>query len=283
MKIKILAADSMGVRSMATLVETSDVKILIDPAADLAPKRFGLPPHELEYAALENSWKNIVRAAMSADVVIITHYHYDHHSPEKFVNEIYRNKIVLVKDPTRKINESQRERARIFLGKIKNIAKRIEIADGKILIFGDTVIWISEPVVHGIDNKLGFVLQVYIEDSNKSFLFSSDVQGYVKKEQFDFVMKMMPDIIFVDGPPTYLSEAIFSRKYLVQCAENLKFILDEINPKLMILDHHLPRDLDFKKRLSEIFSYANVKTAAEFLGKPNNLLEAQRRELWKKS
>ena len=48
MKIKPLAFDSFGARSMCTLVETRDIKIVIDPSVALAPKRYGLPPHEME-------------------------------------------------------------------------------------------------------------------------------------------------------------------------------------------------------------------------------------------
>ena len=45
MKIKPVASDSMGTRSMATYVETKDVKIFIDPGVALGPSRYGLPPH----------------------------------------------------------------------------------------------------------------------------------------------------------------------------------------------------------------------------------------------
>ncbi|WP_286244027.1 hypothetical protein [Methanobacterium ferruginis] len=42
MKIVPLAFESMGVRSMATFLET-DQKILVDPGTSIAPKRFGFP------------------------------------------------------------------------------------------------------------------------------------------------------------------------------------------------------------------------------------------------
>jgi predicted metallo-beta-lactamase superfamily hydrolase len=40
MKISPLAADSLGARSMATLVETRDVTVLIDPSVRLGPYRY---------------------------------------------------------------------------------------------------------------------------------------------------------------------------------------------------------------------------------------------------
>src|SRR2546427_9337174 len=46
-----LAAESLGVRSMATYVEAGDLGILIDPGATLAPARWGLPPADAEWQA----------------------------------------------------------------------------------------------------------------------------------------------------------------------------------------------------------------------------------------
>ena len=49
-KIKVtpLAAESFGVRSMCTLVETPDVAVLLDAGVSLCPYRFSLPPHPIE-------------------------------------------------------------------------------------------------------------------------------------------------------------------------------------------------------------------------------------------
>ena len=44
MNVVPLAADSLGVRSMATYVECGETRILIDPGAALGAARFGLPP-----------------------------------------------------------------------------------------------------------------------------------------------------------------------------------------------------------------------------------------------
>ena len=48
MKIVPLAADSLGVRSMATYVEAGATGVLIDPGATLASMRYGLPPSSEE-------------------------------------------------------------------------------------------------------------------------------------------------------------------------------------------------------------------------------------------
>ena len=49
MNVVPLAADSIGVRSMATYVECGQTRVLIDPGAALAPNRFGLPPADAEW------------------------------------------------------------------------------------------------------------------------------------------------------------------------------------------------------------------------------------------
>ena len=75
-KIRVvpLAAESFGVRSMCSYIETADVKILLDAGASLAPNRFGLPPHPKEYDALAQCRKKIADAADKAEVVTISHY-----------------------------------------------------------------------------------------------------------------------------------------------------------------------------------------------------------------
>ena len=113
MKITPLAFDSMGTRSMATLVETKDIKLIVDPGVALAPERFGLPPHPIEIMRKEEHWKAIVNAAKDADILIVTHYHFDHHMPDSA--EIFKGKIAMLKDPIEHINKSQTARSAKFL------------------------------------------------------------------------------------------------------------------------------------------------------------------------
>ncbi|HHH80168.1 MAG TPA: MBL fold metallo-hydrolase, partial [Thermoplasmatales archaeon] len=81
MKIVPVASDSLGVRSMATYVETKDCKIFIDPSAALGPSRYGLPPHPVELEMLDETKKRIAEIAKGCDVLVISHYHYDHYDP----------------------------------------------------------------------------------------------------------------------------------------------------------------------------------------------------------
>jgi predicted metallo-beta-lactamase superfamily hydrolase len=88
-----LAFDSLGVRSMATLVET-DKRIMIDPGLDLAPKRYGLPPTRIELERGRELSDKINQYAQKTDIFIITHYHHDHYFPEA---EFYKDKVLLLK------------------------------------------------------------------------------------------------------------------------------------------------------------------------------------------
>ena len=93
MKVTPLAADSLGARSMATLVETRDVTVLIDPSVRLGPYRYDLRPHPTEKARQKELWQRIRTAAKTANVLTVSHYHYDHHNPD--APSIYRGKILV--------------------------------------------------------------------------------------------------------------------------------------------------------------------------------------------
>ncbi len=60
MKIKILGAESLGVRSLCVFVTTDNKKILIDPGIALGYKRFGLLPHPFQVAIGYNIRENII-------------------------------------------------------------------------------------------------------------------------------------------------------------------------------------------------------------------------------
>lgn len=281
MKVKPLAFDSLGTRSMATYVETRDVKILIDPGVALGPRRYGLPPHPLEFARLEEHWGKIWSCARTCDVLIVTHYHYDHHNPEH--PELYEGKTVLLKHPTSKINRSQRRRAAYFLEKLGDLPASIDHSDSGEYVFGKTTVRFSDPVFHGTNSRLGYVVEVSITDGEETFLFTSDVEGPSLDDQVSFITHEDPNIIFADGPMTYMLGFRYSRESLRKSLENLKMLLRETRVGELVLDHHLLRDLKWTDRLSPLFEEAKktrILTAAEYAGVEPELLEARRKELY---
>jgi predicted metallo-beta-lactamase superfamily hydrolase len=286
MEILPIAFDSLGTRSMACFVKTKDVKIFIDPGVSLAPLRYGLQPHSIELKRLEEHWKEIVKFASESEILILTHYHYDHYNPWENL-EIYRDKTVFVKHPTEKINFSQKQRASFFLEKIKELPKKLEYCDGKSFKFGKTKIEFSNSVFHGTNQRLGWVVEVLIEDENYKFIFTSDVEGPAIEDQANFILKNKPDFLIVDGPMTYMLGYRYSDESLQASIENLIKIIEKTPVKTIILEHHLMRDLKYKEKILPVLKVGEknevkVISAAEFLGKPIEMLEARRKELYQK-
>jgi len=284
-RIVPLAFDSFGVRSMATYVETDDLRILIDPGVALAPVRYGLEPHPLEWQRLEEAWEVIRKYAENVDVLIVTHYHYDHHNPDS--PELYKNKTVFIKHPTENINRSQQERVAFFLKAIKSLPKKLEVADGKNFELGKTCISFSKAVCHGTNPRLGYVTEVSIENGDEKFLHTSDVEGPSLEDQAGFILKEKPDILFVDGPMTYMLGYRYSFKSLEVSNNNLAKVIKKTHLYTLVLDHHLLRDLDYRARIKPVYEAAEkrgvkVVTAAEFCGRKVEMLEALRRDLYAK-
>ncbi|MCY0882641.1 MBL fold metallo-hydrolase [Acidianus infernus] len=287
MEIKPLAFESLGVRSQATFIETKDVRILVDPAVSLAPRRYGLPPHQREVDRLTELAKVITEKAREADIIIVTHYHYDHHDPGFIIpKDIYKNKKVFIKDPKENINMSQkRVRAPRFLNSIHGLPESIETAEGKEIQIGSTKIIFSQAVPHGADERLGYVVQVAIKDGDQTVLITSDIEGAPKDQHLEFTLKVKPNVIIIDGPLSYLLGYALKQEDLDNSIKNLERVVKE-GAETMIVDHHVLRDLNYKAVLSNVYEVARsvnakVITAAEFLNTEPLILEARRRELFK--
>ncbi len=275
MRIRLLAADSLGTRSMAAFVETGDVKIAIDPSVALGPRRYGLPPHPIEELALRVSENVINRLARDANIIVVTHYHWDHYNPNA---DFWEGKRVFMKDP-KTTNKSQQERAKLF-------RYPYEVADNRRVEIGNTEIVFSPPFPHGPEGtKLGNVISVVVDDGKERFLFTSDVQGPVADAAKEWIIEEDPTIIYVDGPPTYFLGYRFSVESRDRAVRNLEEIMEKTGVKAVIIDHHLTRDLRYKETFPvyERAEELGVKTytAAEFGGDENLFLEAWRRELHK--
>jgi len=296
-KIKVvpLAAESFGVRSMCTYVETSDVKVLLDAGASLAPKRFGFPPHPREYKAMAECRERISKAAEEVDVVTLSHYHFDHHTPsftDWFCNwsssdvakKIYREKLVLVKSYRSMVNFSQRRRGWMFKKTGGSYAERLEIADSRTFEFGDTKLKFSDPVFHGPENSaLGWILMTTIECDDERVLFASDVQGPMHNSTLNVILAEKPQLVIVGGPPTYLAGFRVRDEHVQQGMQNLESLVKRV--PATILEHHTLRDEKWRTLSHPIFDVASkmghkLVTAAEFAGKENNLLEFRRRRLF---
>ncbi len=274
---------------MATLIETPDVTVLVDPGVSIPPRRYNLPPSDEEWEALEDVRECIQRAADSADVITISHYHYDHHTPftdrkyeacdPEIARELYKDKLILMKHPVENINRSQAGRARTLIERLDELGVDYEFADGKRFEFGETVLEFSPPLPHGPEGtRLGYVLGLRITHRDRTIVHASDVQGPVYRPALKWIVERNPDLVLISGPPTYLLGFRFSSDNLEKAVKNLRELVSKSGR--VILDHHLLRDKNYRDRLSEVYKESNnVVSAAEILGKEERLLEAYRDEL----
>ena len=275
-KVTPVAAESLGARSMATFVETPDVKITIDPGVALAPYRSKLPPHLLEVETLKKLWLKIVKFVRISDVIIVTHYHYDHYNPDQVW--LFSNKILILKDHY-DTNYSQKTRGKRFFERVSPLARDCLIADGKSFQFGDTKIHISKPVSHGPGKRLGKVIQVAIERDSERFLFTSDIQGPSDETHMEFIRNVKPSILYLDGPPFYLLGRVFPGHSYEKFITYLNEIADYKPLRTLIIDHHSLRIKNWRSFL-KINRQVKIVSAAEFLGIKETLLEAYRKELY---
>lgn len=298
-KIKVtpLASESFGVRSMCTLVETPEVTVLLDAGVSLCPYRFRLPPHPTEFKTINMLRKRIAEAADKAEVVTISHYHFDHHTPSyedwlvnwteerETARQIYEDKVVLMKNPREKINASQRKRAWVFQKTGGKYAKALETADGKTFKFGkETVLRFSEAVPHGSeDSLLGWVVMALVEYAGERFVFAPDVQGPMSAHTVELIKAAKPQVLMIGGPPFYLGGFKVSEAHLQLGLQNLLELVEAV--PLIVLEHHALRDESWQQRVSEVYDKAGevghkVVTAAEFAGCENNFLESRRKMLY---
>ncbi len=276
MKVIPLAADSLGVRSMATYVECGGSRLLIDPGAALGPTRFGLPPADAEWEALKRANDRISGYATRAHLIFISHYHEDHF---RYDPGVYEGREVWAKDPRRMINPKQARRA-AELWKTLKARCRLDSAEGKVYEFPDTTLKASPPLAHGSEGTgLGYVVALTVTDREGfRFVFASDVQGPISPVVTAYLIRERPHLLYLSGPPTYLERQVGPR-LIAQGIANLLTIVEATGCRV-ILDHHALRDPRHKERLARIWDTGKAVTAAGHLALRDACLEASRNVLW---
>ena len=298
-KVLPLAAESLGVRSMCTFVETRDLRILLDAGVSLCPNRFGLPPHPHEFRAISECRRRIAEAARKSEIVTISHYHFDHHTPSfedwlcnwtnrsETAMQIYAGKTVLMKNPKESINPSQRRRGWMFERTGGKFADKLDYSDGKAYFYKETKIRFSEPVYHGADDSfLGWVIMVVIESDGEKFLFAPDVQGPMSTRTLEMITREKPHTLMIGGPPSYLAQNKINEEQVEAGLRNLARLAETVS--FIIVEHHLLRDEKWREKAEKVLTIAEksgheIVTAAEFLGKDNQFLEACRKRLYLES
>lgn len=287
-----IAAESMGVRSLCTLVKTPDVTVVFDPSAALA-MRYNLEPHPNEYKTLQATLEKIRAAAEIADILSISHYHYDHLRPG-FTNyrynlskqgerkDLFSDKVVLAKDNREHINASQRRRGYYFEKDISSVVKDIQWADNRQFCFQDTTLTYSPPLPHGPSNgALGYVLTTTIEHSGTRIVFAPDIQGPMAKDTLVYLLSQEPELAIIGGPPIYLNsvlpEDIQSALY---CLSNLASAVP-----ILVVDHHIIRALEWRIWMNPVVNIGEqmkheIHTMASLAKKELRCFESERVKLY---
>jgi predicted metallo-beta-lactamase superfamily hydrolase len=277
MKIIPLAADSLGVRSMATYVEAGATGVLIDPGATLAPARYGLPPSQEEWEALKRANDRISAYATRARYVFVSHYHEDHFRSDPVS---YAGRVVLAKDPRRMVSGAQGRRAEALWAVLKGQA-HVQSADGVALRTLDLELKVSPPLPHGTDGtSLGYVVALSVSDPREGerFVFASDVQGPLSSVAAAWLIQERPTMLYLSGPPSYV-ERDLGTTAIDRAVANLRRILDTTGCRV-IMDHHAMRDPRFSSRFESLWETGRVITAAAHLGLDAQPLESRRDRLW---
>ena len=276
--IKILAAESLGVRALCCLVEKDEQRILIDPGISLGYTRQGLLPHPIQIAADEIIRKNIIKELKEASDLVISHFHGDH-IPFAEAN-VYQIKLSEVKEYLKGINiwsKSAEDESHKFQERAWNLkfnSTKFTAVEGE--SFGD--ISFSKPVFHGEkDSFLGRVMMTKIKLQDKVFVHASDIQ-FLYRPTIKKLIKMKPDLVVASGPPLYLSHV--DQKMAAEAAENILLLSSVV--ETLIIDHHLLRSeggLTYLRKLNDK-SQNQIISAADFMGIKPCLLEARREELY---
>ncbi len=281
MKIKILGAESLGVRSLCVLVTTDDKKILIDPGIALGYKRFGLLPHPFQVAIGYNIREKIISILKSEVTdIVFSHYHGDHiplPDANPFQLDAYQVSPYFKKPKLWcKGSENISHNMLIRRNELMKILQRdFPNSEGKI----EGNLRFSQSVCHGRMKK-NRVMMTRIEEGNIVFVHASDIQ-LLNEDAISMILKWNPTIVLASGPPFYLKQYQTKEIYDKAWKNAVKLAMAK-NLSTLILDHHLCRNkagLDFISDLSRKTG-KRIICAAQFMQKEPILLEAYRRELY---
>ena len=277
MKVMPLAADSLGVRSMATYVEVAGTGILIDPGATLAASRFNLPPATEEWDALRRANDRISAYAARASIIFVSHYHDDHFRSDP---STYAGRAVLAKDPHRMVVGQQARRGAELWSMLEEHA-RPALADGYERREHAFALRVSPPLPHGVEGTtMGYVVALTIADvaERERFVFASDVQGPLSGVAAGWLIQQRPTLLYLAGPPSYIEREI-GTALIERGIDNLLRVIDATGCRA-IMDHHAVRDAAYGARFERLWSTGRVVTVAQHLGMPVTALESRRHQLW---
>ena len=336
-------ADSLGAKSYCLFIEAGNHRVIVDPGIAVMHPTYPAPL-DVKRRLYKEGYERVREYMRLADIVVITHYHYDHYLHRLEDIELYRGKTVLAKNPNNYINDSQRKRAEEFysmlysrilgsnleeimlepveeeypdtmnelvealrvdygdyterkkqlleqgrkwfnkrrmkwiswkrIPEVRDRELTILFADNRVFDFGDIRIAFSKPLFHGIEySRVGWIISAIIHIGNRKIYYTSDVNGPIIEDYASMIIREDPEILVLDGPPTYTLGYMLNNINLNRAVRNgVRIIKETSRLKTMFYDHHLTREPLFRERTKPVWdagSKENIRviTVAEHYGK----------------
>jgi predicted metallo-beta-lactamase superfamily hydrolase len=279
MSLEIIGAESLGVRSLCCLVTLPDRRIVIDPGVSLGYVRHSLLPHPLQVAIGHRVREKILWVLNNATDVVFSHFHGDHvpladANPYQLSIRALPSSFHALRCWSKSDDDLSADMNKRFQDLVKLMGANLQIAEGR----SEGSLSFSQAVPHGApDSKIGTVMMTRIEMGDQVFVHASDIQ-LLDDPTVDQVIDYRPDIVLAAGPPLYLDR--LSKAERERAWGNALRLASNVD--MVILDHHLMRSVEGAVWLDELSASVGKKVycAADFMGGPRQLLEAERVQLY---
>ncbi|WP_372985438.1 MBL fold metallo-hydrolase [Marinobacter sp.] len=279
--LEIIGAESMGVRSLCCRVTLPEQRVVIDPGVALGYVRYGLLPHPEQIAVGRRIRERILEALEDATDVVFSHFHGDHvplvnaNPYQLSVHSLppgFRELRAWSKsgDDLSKVMSDRRQALLELLG--NNMRDAEGVTAGRLSF--------SRAVPHGApDSNRGTVMMTRVEMDDGVFVHASDIQ-LLDAATIDLLIDWRPDVVLAAGPPLYLDRLSST---LRETAWNNAVRLAQ-HIEVVILDHHLMRSREGAEWLDALSNTIGrqVYCAADYMGQPRRLLEAEREQWYQK-
>jgi predicted metallo-beta-lactamase superfamily hydrolase len=278
-ELEIIGAESLGVRSLCCRVTLLDRRIVIDPGVSLGYVRHGLLPHPAQIAVGRRIRQRILRALEDATDVVFSHYHGDHvplidANPYQLSIRALPSSFHELRCWSKSCEDLSRDMHKRFQDLSDVLGTNMQVAEA----CSEGPLSFSRAVPHGTpDNHIGTLMMTRIETAGQVFVHASDIQ-LLDDPTIDQVIEWQPDIVLAAGPPLYLDRLSSKERQTAWC--NAVRLAQHID--VLILDHHLMRSEEGAVWLDTLSATLGKKVycAADYMGQPRCLLEAERVQLY---
>jgi len=280
-RLRVLGAETLGVRGLACLVSLRGREVLIDPGVALGFTRHGLHPHPLQAAFGEAIKAVMGRAFRVVTDVVVTHLHGDHvplpdanpfQLPLSVVGGSGCGAVLWVGVPPKLTGrEEGRLEALLKVFRERNVLVGGGVSD-------DCFIELSGPHAHGLNGGAKvFIARVGWPGECVAHL--SDTQ-LLDESVLDRVRAWGPRVVVTDGPPLYRLYGRAREAVLRRAERVLKALAGMAD--YVIVDHHVARSVEGLEWLDSVRRDVGgrVMCAADYEGLPRLPLEAWREELY---